>query len=110
MQTRLTRKPGQKGTKKLKAIYGDKLICVRYRYDMEKRKRYKTVELIVEEVDWLPHNALVLVRVAWGEKEMGIKVKNAGGKWNTARKAWELTYDKVVELGLENRVVRGWEE
>lgn len=110
MQTRLTRKPGQKGTKKLKAIYGDKLICVRYRYDVEQRKRYKTVELIIEEVDWLPRNTVVLVRVAWGEKEMGVKVKRAGGKWNTERKAWELTYEKVVELGLENRVVSSWEE
>ena len=34
MKTRLTRKPGQKGTKKLTALYGEKLVCVRYRYDI----------------------------------------------------------------------------
>jgi hypothetical protein len=28
-------KPGQKGTKRLLAQYGDRLICVRYRYDAE---------------------------------------------------------------------------
>ena len=42
-------KPGERGTKKLLAKYGDGLVCVRYRYDEEKRKRYKTVELIVED-------------------------------------------------------------
>jgi len=109
MQTRLTRKPGQKGTKKLKAIYGDKLVCVRYRYDEGKRKRYKTVEIIVEEVDWIPHQAVVLVKVAWGEQGISSKVKEAGGKWNREKKAWELAYEKVVELGLEHRVVKNWE-
>ena len=109
MQTRLARKPGQRGTKKLKAIYGDKLICVRYRYDEEKQKRYKTVELIVEEVDWIPQQAVVWVKVAWGEQALRSKVKEAGGKWNGEKKAWELCYEKVVELSLENRIVRHWE-
>jgi hypothetical protein len=51
MQIRLTLKPGQKGTKKLLRRYGDKLVCVRYRYDPQNKKRYKTVELIEEELD-----------------------------------------------------------
>lgn len=54
MQTRLSLKPGQKGTKKLVAEYGDRLIAVRYRYDLSRQRRYKTVELIVEESPWLP--------------------------------------------------------
>ena len=32
-RVRLHLKPGQKGTKQLLAQYGDRLICVRYRYD-----------------------------------------------------------------------------
>ncbi len=52
MRIGLNRKPGQSGTKKLLARYGNRLICVRYRYDEERKKRYKTVELIIEEVDW----------------------------------------------------------
>jgi hypothetical protein len=44
MRTRLHLKPGQKGTKRLLALYGDSLVCVRYRYDAERRKRFKTVE------------------------------------------------------------------
>jgi hypothetical protein len=39
MITRLKLKPGQKGTKKMAAEYGDTLGCVRYRYDRASRMR-----------------------------------------------------------------------
>lgn len=42
------------GTEKLVTKYGDRLVAVRYRYSHEKRRRYKTVELIVAEDDWAP--------------------------------------------------------
>ncbi len=48
-------KLGQKGTKRLLAEYGDRLICVRYRYDAQRKKRFKTVELLVAERDWERH-------------------------------------------------------
>ncbi|HLF26737.1 MAG TPA: hypothetical protein VJG32_10395 [Anaerolineae bacterium] len=113
MQTRLKLKPGQPGTKKQVAEYGDKLVCVRYRYDVQKKKRYKTVELIIEEVDWqpqlkpLPADTLLLVKVKWGELELARQVKQAGGKWNADVRAWELRYDRVVQLRLEERVIGG---
>ena len=50
MRTRLKLNPGQRGTKKLVTKYGERLICVRYRYDDEKKKRYKTVELVEEVI------------------------------------------------------------
>ena len=53
-RVRLHLKPGQKGTKQLLAQYGDRLICVRYRYDAQRKKRFKTVELLVAERDWEP--------------------------------------------------------
>lgn len=56
MRTRLKLKPGQRGTKKLLNQYGEQLVCVRYRYDAERKKRFKTVELIVDEIDWEPHD------------------------------------------------------
>ncbi|MGC8801922.1 MAG: hypothetical protein C0184_10215 [Chloroflexus aggregans] len=56
MRTRLKLKPGQRGTKKLQALYGDRLICVRYRYDAENGRRLKTIELIVEEKAWMPRD------------------------------------------------------
>ncbi len=34
--------------------YGSKLVCVRYRYAEVTFKRYKTVELIEDEIPWRP--------------------------------------------------------
>ena len=109
MRTKLVLKPGQEGTKKMVEEYGDRLVCVRYRYDAERGKRFKTVELIVEEVDWQPLPKLdevVGVRVAYGEYELGKRVKRAGGYWNRERQLWELRYQAVVMLGLEDRMIR----
>ena len=111
MRTRLTLNPGQKGTKKLVTKYGDRLIRVRYRYDEEKKRRYKTVELIEEEVDWEPGrqttsplDQTVYIKVEWGEADIAWKVKKAGGVWNKKRKAWELERGKVAALNLEDRI------
>ena len=54
MKARLTLQPGQDGTRKLVEEYGDRLLYVRYRYDPVRKRRVKTVELIVEEVPWAP--------------------------------------------------------
>src|SRR6266545_4143501 len=70
-RVRLHLKPGQKGTKQLLAQYGDRLICVRYRYDAQRKKRFKTMELLVAERDWEPppprfgHDQIVGLRVAF---------------------------------------------
>jgi hypothetical protein len=111
MRTRLHLKPGQKGTKELLAQYGDRLVCVRYRYDTQRKKRFKTVELIVAERDWEPPaprftaETIVGVRIGFAEVAMRERVKQAGGKWNRSRKVWELRYDQVVALRLEARIV-----
>jgi hypothetical protein len=112
MRTRLHLNPGQKGTKQLFAQYGDRLVCVRYRYDAQRKTRFKTVELIVAERDWNPpaprvaDDALVGVRVGFAEVELRHRVKQAGGKWNPSRKAWELRYAHVLALKLEARIVK----
>lgn len=48
MRIGLNLKPGDKGTRRLVAEYGERLLRVRYRYDEERGKRLKTVELIVK--------------------------------------------------------------
>ena len=118
MQTRLTLTPGQKGTKKLLQQYGDQLVCVRYRYNSELKKRYKTVELIIDESPWIPDinqsyikkdskfNNPVAVRIGYRETELRDLVKNAGGKWNNYEKIWMMPYRKAVEIGLEGRIVK----
>jgi hypothetical protein len=54
MRVRLVRRPGQHGTSKYTEQYGDRLICVRYRYDAAAGRRYKTIEIIVDEAPWAP--------------------------------------------------------
>ena len=111
MRTRLHLKPGQKGTKELLAQYGDRLVCVRYRYDTRRKKRFKTVELIVAERDWEPPaprftaETIVGMRIGFAEVDLRERVKQAGGKWNRSRKVWELRYDQVVALTLEAQIV-----
>ncbi len=68
LRTAATLRPGQKGTKRLLAEYGARLVAVRYREDPLARKRYKTAEIIVAETHRAPPPApddLVQVRVAW---------------------------------------------
>jgi len=108
MRTRLKLKPGQRGTRKIYAEYGKRLVCVRYRYDEKRKKRYKTIELIVEEVDWRPRpkgDSLVKIWGQWNEPEIAQKLKKAGGVWNSRLRLWELRYDRVVALGLKYRMV-----
>jgi hypothetical protein len=101
-------RPGQKGTKHLVEQYGDRLVCVRYRYDAVRRKRIKTVELAVAEADWEPRFApdeIVALRVAFTEVATRTRVKRAGATWNPDRAVWQLRYDRVVALGLRRRIV-----
>ena len=54
MRIGLSLRPGQGGTKRLLAEYGERPVCVRYRYDEKQGKRFETVELIIEESAWTP--------------------------------------------------------
>lgn len=108
MRTRLKLKPGQRGTKRLVEQYGDRLVCVRYRYDEDQHKRYKTVELIVDEAEWRPKpkpDTIVYLRVIWGERDIWSKIKCAGGKWNAKGRYWELRYELAAKLGLQSRII-----
>jgi len=105
--------PGQPGTKKLAEKFGEDLVCVRYRYDAKRKRKIKTVELIIEESSWevdtkrIPPNKITHIRVNYGEVELGKRIKAAGGKWNKEKRLWELPYKHVMELGLKDRMVIG---
>ena len=111
MHTTTTLQPGQRGAKQLVTQYGDQLVCVCYRYDEQRKKRFKTIELIVEEWPWRPPSlrrtkgSIVLVRVAVQEIEMRRQVKGAGGVWNPDKQAWEVRYDVAVALGVTDRIM-----
>lgn len=98
METRLSLAPGQNVTKKLLARYGERLVCVRYRYDATRKVRHKTVELIVETTSWNPRqrNArrephdMVAVRIEYSETALRERTKIAGGIWRHKQRLWEV--------------------
>ena len=121
MHVRTVRKPGEPGTQRLVAKFGDRLVSVRYRYDAQKRKRFKTVELIIAEEDWEPppqhdeipdaqpvqrHTPMVAVRIHFEEKELQRQIKAIGGTWDAGKKLWFAPEEYVKRIGLYKRIVR----
>ena len=110
MRARRTLAPGQKGTKDLLRQYGPQLVCVRYRYDIERRLRFTTVELMIKQAPWSPKPTrtagltLVGVRVGANEVALQRQVKQAGGRWNPAARVWETPYSGAVALRLKDRI------
>lgn len=97
--------PGAKGTRKLLGTYGERLVCVRYRYDEASRTRLKTVEIVIEEVPWTPRQRhLVLLRVNNWETALHVRLKRAGGRWTGNGPFWRVRFDRAVKLGLTARI------
>jgi len=114
MEVRLTRKPGAAGTRKLLERYGERLVCVRYRYDSQSRRRHKTVELIIETVPWRPNlrrtrrhdEEIVAVPIAYAETEMRQRAKRLGAIWRPQQRLWEMRWLDAKRLGISDRVSR----
>ena len=118
---RLNLRPGDNGTKKLIEKYGEKLVCVRYRYDQEQGNRYKTVEMIEEVVPWHAVESKANVetkpaptdrfgiRVGYEETGLRDQVKQIGGIWRPQHKLWEMSYAQIEALGLQDRITGGEE-
>jgi hypothetical protein len=72
---------------------------------------FKTIEIVVDNKPWqghsrkIPKSKIMNIRIAYDEVEQRKRVKAAGGKWDSNRQAWQLSYEKVIELGLSNRIV-----
>ncbi len=111
METRTTLRPGQKGTRKLVARFGARLVCVRYLYDAEAGRRYTTVELVVSSGPWCPRprqprlrdDEIVAVRIAYHEVELRERAKRLGAVWRPARKLWEISWLDAKRLGIADR-------
>jgi len=103
--------PGEPGTKKVLHKYGDKLICVRYRKDPRTSRKFKTVEIIEEEIKQkknvrkIPMNKIIDIKVYVKETRTRAIVKAAGGRWDPQKQTWRLPYSEVKNLGLEKRIV-----
>ena len=121
MIVKTVRRPGHKGTESLVQQYGDKLVCVRYRYDASSCKRYKTAEIIVAESDWEPSEELIShrpsecmpnkfsvmawVRIGYHEKDLQQKIRQIGGHWHAQEKLWRAPKTEVLRIGLKHRIV-----
>lgn len=112
LETRLSLRPGEPGTRKLLARFGERLVRVRYRYDAERKRRLKTVELIVEDMPWTPSvrklrrtpDDIVAVRLHWSESQLRSRAMALGAIWRPGPKLWEMTWDTARKLGLSDRV------
>lgn len=115
MRIRQTLRPGQRGTKQLVAEHGDRLVCVRYRYDEGRGLRLKTIELIVDEAPWQPGvrrrkprpDDIVALRIGREEHAIRERVKLLGGQFYARTACWHLRRDLATALGLEHRIVPG---
>ena len=113
METRATLRPGQKGTHKLVARFGERLIRVRYLYDADAGRRYKTVELIVSSAPWRPkprnprrrNEDIVALRIGYHEADLRERAKRLGAVWRPIQRLWEITWLDAKRLGLSDRVV-----
>jgi hypothetical protein len=116
LEARATRRPGDKGTKRLLERYGARLLFVRYRYNPETQSMLTTVELIVDERPARPRNEpqppvstpiaeQVGLRIAARERWLQDKVRAAGGYWDPRRALWILPAPEAARLRLSSWVV-----
>jgi hypothetical protein len=109
--TRVTKKlsPLQPGARKLARLYGDALVCVRYRQDMRGQYRYTTVELVVERMPVVRRedmNRQVKVRIGFQEIQLHQTARSQGAIWNDRSCLWEMPLKLAKKLGLLHRVVK----
>lgn len=103
MEITKTIKAGNAGSKNLQGIYGDSLICVRYRIDAKKKRRYTTVEIIVNEKNIINYN--VWVQLDIHSLQLRLKLMEEGAKWNTKKRLWKMSIRTAKLNDLENRIV-----
>src|SRR5262245_25836439 len=115
LRTRLTLRPGRPGTRRLADEYGNRLLCVRYRYDDEHRVRYKTVELIVEESPWTPTRPfaptdIVELRIRAQERALRHAAHLLGARRIGTSDTWRTTYAVARILQITTRVMRAGDD
>jgi hypothetical protein len=104
--SRVTKKlgPYQPGAVKLSRRYGDALVCVRYRQDVQGRYRYTTVELIVDQAPVQPARRSaatpVALRIDATAADLKGALRDAGAVWDPTLRAWRLPYGQAKRLNL----------
>ena len=98
--------PGHNGTKRLQAEYRNALVCVRYR--LNGRKRYTTVELVIDEQELPPPATrlqdIVAVTIGYQERALRDQAKKLGAHWDAERRVWLMPRSTAKAIGLEARI------
>ncbi len=86
-------------------------MCVRYRYDEARMERLKTVEIVIERVEWKAlqrsaPSAEVRIRIEEQEDLLRRAVLFADGKWDERTNTWMLERRAAIALGLSARILR----
>lgn len=103
-------KPGQSGTLELVEQFGDRLVCVRYRYDAIADEHVKTVEVAVARWRGTQMNRYrdrdeVAVEVSYTEKRLREQLKAAGGRWDPEQRVWHVRYGTIkADAELVSRI------
>jgi hypothetical protein len=120
MEVIRTIKPGMPGSRRFQKHWGQNLVAVRYRRDLN--KLYTTIEIIVDEreqadpsislkaVHAYRRQQLVAVTIAFEEQALRATAKSNGARWSVAGRAWVMPYNTAVALGLRSRIVEGLAE
>ena len=98
----------QPGAQRWHALYGEQLLCVRYRDDPDNGRRVVTVELLVEERP-LParpprRDEPVMVQIRYGETRLAAQARAYGGRWDAKARFWSMTRDQATQAGLADRI------
>jgi hypothetical protein len=102
-----TFRPGEKGTKRLLRDWGARLVCVRYRYNAQRKTRVKTAEIVIDEVAWTRKaDAAHGIEIRSWEGTLREAIVAAGGRWDRELRVWVLSKGKVDRLGLARRAKR----
>ncbi|NDY93914.1 hypothetical protein [Ideonella livida] len=105
--------PTQAGAQRWRALYGDQLLCVRYRHDPTRDQRLVTVELLVEARPSrrrtpVPRSAgpqdPVLVQIRYGEAQLAAQAKANGARWDAQARLWRMTREQAERAGLTARI------
>ena len=108
MEITKTLQPGDMGTLNLVEKFGEQLICVRYRLDAATKKRYTTVELIVDEKSYQRRTPRqpVLIKIRYEEADLRQRIKAAGAHWLQTEKAWQIDYRTATKMKLKDRIIK----
>ncbi len=103
--------PGARGALRLMRLYGDQLVCVRYRTSGTGEERLTTIELVVERTMVRKRgNQIVAFKLRDHETRLRREALRRGAWFDAKTGLWKLARHDVLSLGLGHRIAMSQEE